>query len=391
MVQRQHGRHRLHTARATEQVTDHRLGRGDRDVVGVVAEDLAQRLQLGDVTRRRRGGVRVHMHDLRRVQVGAVEQVLQGVRDAPALRLRLDDVVGVRGDALADRLRVDAGTALGGVLGGLQDEHTRALAEDEAVPVDVVGARGALGVLVVLRHRHHVAERGDGQRVDRRLRTAGDDHVGTTGADHLDGVADGLGTRGARRDRRVHARAGAHEQAHVGRGAVRHQHGDGVRGDAADALLLQHVVLVQQGGHAADAGGYDRAEPVRVDGAVLTGLAGETGVLPGLLGRDQRELRRAVQTAGLRPRDDLGRLHGHRSGDADGLVGRPLLGQGLHAGLAGDQALPGRGYVATQRCGCADTGDDHGAIGRAHGNSFSNGTRIRTAPPPGGGAVSPRL
>lgn len=214
-------------------------------------------------------------------------------------------------------------------------------------------------------------------RVDGRLRAAGDDDVGAAGADHLDGVADGLGAGGARGDRRVHARTGAHEQTHVGGRAVRHQHGDGVRGDAADALLLQHVVLVEQGRHTADAGGDDGAQTVGVDRRVRTGLVGETGVRPGLLGRDQRELRRAVQTAGLRTRDDLGGVHSGRRGDTDGLLGGPLLLQGLHAGLAGDHALPGRGCVATQRCGCADTGDDHGAIGRAHGNSFSNGTRIK--------------
>src|SRR5690606_33122971 len=103
------------------------------------------------------------------------------------------------------------------------------------------------------------------------------------------------------------------------------------------------------------------------------GLRLETGVGPRLLRRDQRELRRAVQAAGLRPGDDLGGLHGHGGRDTDRLLGGPLLRQGLDTGTSGDQALPGRGCVATQRCGCADTGDDHGAIGRAHGNSFSNG------------------
>lgn len=219
-----------------------------------------------------------------------------------------------------------------------------------------------------------------------------DHDVGAARTDHLDGVADGLRARRARRDRRVHARAGAHEQTHVGGGAVRHQHGHGVRGDAADALLLQHVVLVEQGGDAADAGGDDRAEPVGVDvalAAVLTCLAGETGVLPGFLGRDQRELRRTVQLAGLRPRQDLERLHRDAGRDTDGLLGRPLMLQDLDTGLAGDQTLPGRGCVATQRCGCADTGDDHGAIGRAHG-FFLQRYEDSAAPPPGGGAVQPR-
>ena len=99
----------------------------------VVAEHLAQRLELGHVTLRRRGGVRVDVHDLGRLQVGAVQQVLQRRGDAAPVGLRLHDVVGVGGDALADRLGVDPGAARRGVLGGLQDDDAGALAEDEAV------------------------------------------------------------------------------------------------------------------------------------------------------------------------------------------------------------------------------------------------------------------
>ncbi len=122
----------------------------------------------------------------------------------------------------------------------------------------------------------------------------------------------------------------------------------------------------------------------------LAALPVETGVLPGLLRGDQRELGRTVQSAGLGPRDDLGGVHGDRCGDADGLVGGPLLSRGLTPDLPATRPSRGRGCVATQRCGCADTGDDHGAIGRAHGNSFSNGIRIRTAPPPGAGQSAQR-
>ena len=66
VVQREHRRDGLDAARATEQVAGHRLRGGDRDVVGVVAEDLAQRLRLGDVAVRRRRRVRVDVHDLGR-------------------------------------------------------------------------------------------------------------------------------------------------------------------------------------------------------------------------------------------------------------------------------------------------------------------------------------
>ncbi len=160
-------------------------------------------------------------------------------------------------------------------------------------------------------------------------------------------------------------------QADVGRGAVGHEHGNGVRGDAAYALLLQHVVLVEQGDHAADAGGDDRSQTLGLDLLVLTGLAGEAGVRPRLAGRDQRELRRAVQLAGERPGQYLAGVDGREGRDPDGQFGETFALERLDAGTAGHQTFPGRCGVATQRSGCADTGDDHGAIGRAHWKIFS--------------------
>ncbi|EGJ77648.1 putative 3-oxoacyl-ACP synthase II [Streptomyces sp. Tu6071] len=375
VLHREDRRDGLDAARAPEEVAGHRLGRGDRDVVQLGAEDLREGLDLADVAQRRRRRVRVGVHDLGGVEPGRCEQVLQGAGDALAGGLRGRDVVAVGRDALAQRLRVDRGTALRGVLGGLQDHDTGTLAEHEAVTGRVEGARGALGVLVVLGHRHHVGEGGDGQRVDRRLGAARDDDVGTARTDHLDPVADRLGARGTGGDGGVDPGAGVDGETHVGGGPVGHEHRHGVRGDAAYALLLQHVVLVQEGRHAADAGGDHGAEAVGVDRGVLTGLGGETGVLPRLVGRDQRELGRAVQFPRLRARQDLAGLDEDAGGDLDRQLLGPLLGEGADAGAAGEQAVPGRLRVATQRCGCADTGDDHGAIGRAHRNSFSTDTR----------------
>lgn len=370
VVQGQHRGDGLHAARAAEQMAGHRLGGGDRHVVDVVAEDLAQRLELRHIALRGRGRMRVDMRDLGRLELGGVDQVLQRLRDAVAGRLRLGDVVRVGGDALPDGLGVDPRAAPGGVVGRLQDDGARALAHHKTVAGGVERTRGALRVLVVLRHRHHVAEGHDGQRVDGRLGAARDDHIGAAGADHLDGVADGLRARRARADRGVDTGAGADLQADVGRRAVGHQHRHGVRGHLADALLAQHVVLVEEGGHAADAGGHHRAEPVGVDRRVLARLGGETGVRPGLTGRDQRELRRAVELTGVRPRDDGARLHRDTRGDTDRQVGRPVLLEEADAGPPGEQCLPGGSGVATQRRRGTNTGDDHGAIGRTHRISY---------------------
>ena len=60
-------------------------------------------------------------------------------------------------------------------------------------------------------------------------------------------------------------------------------------------------------------------------------------------------------------------LHARRQGR----LAEALAHEGLDAGATGHQTFPGRCGVATQRSGCADTGDDHGAIGRAHWKIFS--------------------
>ncbi len=367
VVQGQHGGDGLDAAGAAQQVAGHRLGGRDGDVVEVVAELLAERLQLGGVTLRGRGGVRVDVHDLGLVQLVALEQVGQRAGHAGAGGLGLGDVVGVRGQALAHGLAVDPGAAGLGVLDRLQDHHAGALAQDEAVAGLVVRAGRVLRVVVVLGHRHHAGERGDRQRVDRGLGAAGHHDVGAAGADHLDRVADRLGAGGTGGDGGVHTRAGADLQTDVGRRGVGHQHRDGVRGDLAGALLLQHVVLVEEGGHAADAGGDDGAQAL---GGELGGLVGGRGLVagvgPGLAGRDHGELRRAVQLAGQRAGQDLAGLDGGARTDPNRQLLGPLLGQGRHTGLTGDQVLPGAGGVGAQRREGADTRDDHGAIFSGH-------------------------
>ena len=97
---------------------------------------------------------------------------------------------------------------------------------------------------------------------------------------------------------RVHAGLGADRQADVGGRGVGHQHRDRQRRDPARALLEQRVVVAQQRGHPADAGGHRHGETLGVDGAARDAVE-QTGVGPGLEGRDQGELPGAVQPTGL--------------------------------------------------------------------------------------------
>src|SRR5690606_22159016 len=148
--------HGLQGTRAAEQVAGGALGGGDRDVVHPVAEHALQRGVLVRVADRRRGRVRVDVGDVVGGASGGVEGELHGAGGALG-RVR-GDVVGVGGHAAAYQLGVDLGAAGLGVLLGLEDQHGRALAHDEAVAVDGIGARGGGRVVVATRQRLHGGE-----------------------------------------------------------------------------------------------------------------------------------------------------------------------------------------------------------------------------------------
>ena len=111
---------------------------------------------------------------------------------------------------------------------------------------------------------------------DARLRAAGDDDVRLARLDHPPAPGQRLGAGRARRHRRVHAGLGAQLQADVRGRAVRHEHRDGQRRDLAQALLLQDVVLAEQGQRAADAGADDHGEPQRVHRAAVLAASAES-------------------------------------------------------------------------------------------------------------------
>ena len=114
---------------------------------------------------------------------------------AVAVLGRGGDVIGVAGHAVADDLGIDLGAARLGVLELLEHDDAGALAHDEAVAVLVIGARGALGLVVEAgRERAAGGEAGDREAADRRFRAAGDHHVGIAERDE------------PRRHRRWHAR-----------------------------------------------------------------------------------------------------------------------------------------------------------------------------------------
>src|SRR6185312_793982 len=100
-------------------------------------------------------------------------------------RVRLGDVIRVRGDAVADQLRVDLRAPRLRVLELLQHDDAAGLAHDETVPAGVKGPRGALRILVPARERAHRAEAGDADTGDPRLGAAAEHHVGAPEPDRI--------------------------------------------------------------------------------------------------------------------------------------------------------------------------------------------------------------
>ena len=82
------------------------------------------------------------------------------------------------------------------------------------------------------------------------------------------------------------------------------------------------------------------------------------------VGGDHGELAGAVETAGLDPLEDLGRLDRDAAADLDRQLVDPVVGEVPDAGRAGQQGLPGGGDVPADGGGGAEAGDDY--AGRGH-------------------------
>ena len=172
--------------------------------------------------------------------------------------------------------------------------------------------------------------------MDARLGAAGDDDVGAAEAEQVQAPADRLGAGRAGADRRVHAALRADLEADRGGRAVGHEHRDGERGDPLGALLLQDVVLAEQGQRAADAGADDDGEPLRVDPGVAGAGVAQASWAATSATCWQRSSRRARTRSSSsvgsdrQPGDELGRE-----------VLDPVVGDPADPGPAGEQRLPG--------------------------------------------------
>ena len=111
MLDRQHAGDRLERAGGAEAVPEHRLGRGDRKLVGMVAEGGLDRPRLGGVAEWSRGAVRVDVAHLLGLDAARSESLGHHACHSTGLGVGLGDVVGIIRGAVGDNLGVDLGAA----------------------------------------------------------------------------------------------------------------------------------------------------------------------------------------------------------------------------------------------------------------------------------------
>src|SRR5215472_5444090 len=134
----------FHRTGGAEKMTDRRFGRGHRNIGRGIADEPFHSFEFDLVAKRRRGAVRINVVDIGGRDAGAPNCGAHAAKRAIAVLRRRGNVVGIPGEAITDKLAVDASAAPLRVLIFLQHDGARALAHDEAVTIAIVGARCAL-------------------------------------------------------------------------------------------------------------------------------------------------------------------------------------------------------------------------------------------------------
>ncbi len=102
-------------------------------------------------------------------------------------------MVGVAGHAVANDFGKDGSIAFLRVLEGLQEENTRAFADDEAVAAGVERPAGVSRIIIASGERFHRSKASDAHRSNGGFRAAGNHHVRRAALDDFEGIADSVG------------------------------------------------------------------------------------------------------------------------------------------------------------------------------------------------------
>ncbi|MCY1440193.1 hypothetical protein D9M71_564580 [compost metagenome] len=194
----QHAEDRFHRARGAQQVAGHRLGRADRQLVGMLAEHALDRRHFGHIARWGRSAVGVDVADVFRLDTGIAQGVGHAAGSAFARVGRRRHVVGVAAHAKANQFGVDSRPAGLGVLQLLEHQGPSTVGQHKPVTPLVPRPAGPAGFIVAGRQRARSAKTAHAQTTSCHFGAAGDHHVSFTVGDIARGHADAMGAGGAR-------------------------------------------------------------------------------------------------------------------------------------------------------------------------------------------------
>ena len=133
-------------------------------------------------------------------------------RCSTALRVDVGDAIGIGGRAVAEDLAVDVSAARPGVFEFLEHQHAGTFAEHEAVAVQIEGAAGTSGIIIVGGEGCQQAEASDTEGVDHAVGPPGEHDVDVSASDQLGRFTNRL-ARGRAGGQAVHVGALGVEQA----------------------------------------------------------------------------------------------------------------------------------------------------------------------------------
>lgn len=236
------GRGRLGGSGSSQEVSGHRLGR--RCGRGRVAEYFANGLRLRGIPERGRGSVGVDVTDLGGGHFRGGKSRSHRRRGPCPLRVRGDDVMGIRRKPVAENLGKHPCTSSCGNVGGFEHEHSRPFTENEAVAVGVERTRSPLRLFVPCRESACRAERCQRQGSDRRLGSSRENDVGGSGTDPIHRSSDRMPARSASGDGALVRTGEAELDCERSGCGVGDHHRDQLRANEARAALEHRPVLL---------------------------------------------------------------------------------------------------------------------------------------------------
>ena len=272
----------------------------------------------------------------------------------------LSDVVGVTGHTVADNFGENIRAAFLGDFEGFENHDAGAFADDEAVAVGVEGAAGVFRVIVAGGERAHGGESADAHGGDGGFGAAGDHDVGGAALDNFEGVADGVGRRGAGGGRGGIGTLGAVTNRDVAGSEIDDGGRNEKRGNLSGAAGEIFGMFALDDVETADAGA-----DVNAGGIGEFGRDGERGLLHGEIGGGERQLNEAAglfQFFFLEPIERLEALY--FAGDAAIETSGIEMSDGTDAAFGGENVAPDFFGPDAETADESDAGNDHAAIQR---------------------------